>query len=478
MASRPGTLAQATKINGLRIFTWFMWAVCLSILLIIMASFVIQFVVPSPPSHMVLIKDIPLPGSLPDIYRTRTRPLAPGVAVRFDHFDFQALDPKTHLLFIAHSGPKPAREQLINRSFNPVTDAKTDGNIIVFDTQRSKVVKILNIPQVRGVVVAPDIEKVYTADGNDDIIYAVDEKTFKAVPIHLQKNDGPDALEYDAANHLIFVSNPGKPINPYKSHVRERKNQNETVIDALTDKVIARIPLGVDGKWGDDVGHVRYDPGLHRIFVAVQQLPNPDDPNPNLLPPAGTARLVAIDPVRHRVVTRLTLPDVCFTPHGLAIDPQHHIAFIACVDSDPPSLVRVDLQTMKVIAEPPSPVLLVPDMLAFDRPSQLLYVGSAVGISVFKEHGRQLKWLGNYSLGTGNHTVVVDNVTHDLYAPVSRLGNRPVLRILHYDAADGPRAVRTTHTPPRPGHSSAARAGRTQAQSVHSRVPSGRHIPI
>jgi hypothetical protein len=169
------------------------------------------------------------------------------------------------------------------------------------------------------------------------------------------------------------------------------------------------------------------------------------------------------------VLTRLTLPDACFTPHGLAIDPQHHIAFIACVDSDPPSIVRVDLQTMKAMAEPPLPVLLVPDMLAFDRASQLLYVGTAVGISVFKETGRQLQWLENYSRGGGNHTIAVDDVTHDLYAPVTRLGNRPVLRILHYYPADRPR---------RPGPTSAARAGRTETASVHTRVLPGRRIPL
>ena len=124
---------------------------------------------------------------------------------------------------------------------------------------------------------------------------------------------------------------------------------------------------------------------------------------------------------------------------------------------------------MKVIAEPPSPVLLVPDMLAFDRPSQLLYVGTAVGISVFKENGRQLQWLGNYSLGHGNHTIAVDDVTHDLYAPVTRLGNRPVLRIMHYYPADGPR---------HPGPTSAARAGRTETTGVHTRVPPGRRLPL
>jgi hypothetical protein len=462
MMNRTGSLAQAAHINVSRIVVWFIWVVCLGIVLTILASLVMQFVVPPPPSRLVLIKDIPLPGALPDIYRTSTRPLAPGVAVPFDHFDFQALDPNAHLLFIAHTGPNPTKEQQFNRRFNPSTDTKNNGNIIVFDTQRSKVIRLLNIPQVRGIVVAQNLKKVYAADSYDDIIYAIDEKTFKAVPIHLRTNDSPDSIEYDASDHLIVVSNPGRPANPVKGQVIERKNENETVINALTDKVIERIPMGTDGKWGDAVGHVRYDPGLHRLFVVVQQLPNPDDPNPPLLP----ARLVAINPVRHRVVTRVTLPGFCISAHGLVIDPQHHIAFISCVDADPPSLVRVDLQTMKVIAEHAWPVQVKPDVLAFDRPSQRLFVGSSVGISVFKEHGRQLRWLGDYSFGLNTHTVAVDPVTHDVYLPVPRLGNRPVLRIMRYDAADRPRAVRTTYTPRRHSPSSAVRAGRTQTAST------------
>ena len=84
---------------------------------------------------------------------------------------------------------------------------------------------------------------------------------------------------------------------------------------------------------------------------------------------------------------------------------------------------------------------------------------------------------GNYSFGLNTHTVAVDPVTHDVYLPVPRLGHRPVLRIMHYYAADRPRAVRTAHTPRRPGPSSAARAGRTQTASVHPRVPPGRRIP-
>jgi DNA-binding beta-propeller fold protein YncE len=166
------------------------------------------------------------------------------VAVPFDHFDFQAVDPNTHLLFIAHTGPNPVKEQLVNRSFNPDTDAKTDGNIIVFDTRRSKVVRILDIPQVTGIDAAPDLGKVYANDNNDDTVYAIDEKTFKVVPIHLQKNDRPDGIDYDATDHVIFVSSPGSPVNPDQSNVIERKNQNVTAINALTDKVGRTHPPG------------------------------------------------------------------------------------------------------------------------------------------------------------------------------------------------------------------------------------------
>lgn len=426
------------SLPSLGIAKWFAGVVFSGILLLLAGQMVLQFAAPPPPHRLVLEEDIPLPGAFPDAYRTSKNPLAPGLAVLFDHFDFQALDPQTHLLFIAHTGPAPDREQQVNPNFNPDTDSRNDGNIVVFDTQQKKVIGLLNIPQVAGVVIAGDLHKVYAADSNDNTIYAIDERTLKFRPITLQKNDSPDGLEYDSIHHLIFVSNPGTPANPDQSQVIDRKNQNETVIDALTDKVIARIPLGIDGKWGDDVGHVRFDPGLDRIFVAVQQLPNPDDPNPNLLPPPGTAYLVAINPITYRVVTRLKLPDFCFTPHGLAIDQEQHIAFIACIDSSPPSLLRVDLQTMKLIQEPPWPVAVKPDIIVLDRPLHLVYVACGAGISLFQEQGRTLKWLGTYNFSVSTHTITVNEQTHEVYLPLVRVGNRPVLRIMRYNPNGSP----------------------------------------
>ncbi len=425
---QPGTI----KIERKMVSTWLFGIVSMVFLLSILFRMSWQIGHPAAAHLLVLEQDIPLPGAFPDKYRTPQHPFAPGVATLFDHFDFQALDPQTHLLFIAHSGPAPDREASINPNFNPDTDSKYDGNVLVFDTVQKKVVGLLNIPQVAGVVVASDLHKVYAADANDNIIYAIDENTLHYTPIKLQDNDSPDGIEYDSLDHLVFVSDPGTPPTP-DSNVVERKNMNETVINALTDKVVTRIPLGIDGQWGDDVGHVRFDPGLHRIFVVVQQLSDPNSPNQNLLPPPGTAHLVEINPLTLKIVTRLTLPYGCITPHGLAIDTTQHIAFIACVDADPPSLVRVDLQLMKNIPEAPFPVQLKPDILAMDRPMHLLYVACGAGITVFKMDGRSLIWLANYSFGFSTHTIAVNEQTHEIYLPLVRVGNRPVLRIMQYN---------------------------------------------
>lgn len=406
--------------------------VCLiSLLLSLIVRMATEFTHSVLTTRLIVEQDIPLPGAFPDAYRTPQNPFAPGVAVLFDHFDFMSLDTQTHLLFIAHSGPSTDREQQVNPHFNPATDAKYDGNVVVFNTVQKRVVGLLNIPQVAGIVVAQDLHKVYVADAYDNIIYVIQESTLQYAPIKLQDNDSPDGVAYDQPDHLIFISDPGTPPTS-DTNIVERKNQNETIINALTDKVVARLYLGLDGQWGDDVGHVKYDPGLHRAFVAVQQLADPNSPNPNVLPPPGTAWLVEFDPVKQQIVTRMKLPDACITPHGMAIDTNLHIAFIACVDENPPGLIRVDLQTMKTISEPPWPVALKPDLVVLDNPLHLVLVACGAGIAIFQENGRAFKWLGTYNFGINTHTIAVNEQTQEIYLPLIKEGGRPVLRIMRY----------------------------------------------
>lgn len=87
----------------------------------------------------------------------------------------------------------------------------------------------------------------------------------------------------------------------------------------------------------------------------------------------------------------MKLPYDCLTPHGMAIDTDLHIAYIACVDEDPPSLIRVNLQTMQTISEPPWPVALKPDIVMLDHPLHLVFVACGAGISIFQENGEAFK---------------------------------------------------------------------------------------
>lgn len=415
------------------VFAWVTGVVLAGLLIYLLAQFTVQLLHPPAPAALQLVEDVALPSAFPDPNRTSKQPFAPGTALTFDHFDFQVLDPQLHLLFIAHTGPSPDREQQVNPKFNPDTDSKTDGNIVVFDTVQKKVVGLVNVPQVAGMALAADLGKVYAADSNDSIIYAIDEHTLSTTAIPLQANDGPDGMAYDEVDHLLFVSDPGAPANPDKTQAVDRKNQNETIIDVRKNRVVARLELGVDGKWGDDVGHVRVDPILHRAYVPVQQLPWPDDPNPNAMPPAGASWLVSIDTTTKKIVTRLKLPDRCITPHGMTIDSSLHTAYVACTDDDPASLIRVDLLKMQTIAEKPWPVEVTPDIVALDHTQHLIYVACAAGITVFKQNGNQLQWVNNYTFGVNTHTIAINEATHEVYVPIPRLGNRPVLMILRYN---------------------------------------------
>src|SRR5438045_2504734 len=61
-------------------------------------------------------------------------------------FDFQAYDPPTHRLFLAHTGPNPDMMALAHTKFDP----QYDGNVMVFDTQQDKIVARINVPQISG----------------------------------------------------------------------------------------------------------------------------------------------------------------------------------------------------------------------------------------------------------------------------------------------------------------------------------------
>ena len=431
------------------IATWGIGILSFGLLVAITSQLVMQFFAAPTPHRIEFVRDIPLPGVFPAKFvpfaksdAQNNDPLAPGVAIRFDHFDFQTIDPQTHLLFIAHTGPAPDKEQLINPTFNATRDEPQDGHVVVFDTLQNKVVGRIDIPQITGIKAVPELGLVYAADGTDNVVYLIDEHTLKATPIPFRDNESPDAVEYDPVDHKIFVSDPGAPspdnINP--------NNQNLAVIDVRTNKV-SYINLGhmpkLPGesvaltKFGYDVGHNKYDPVLHRIFVTTQQLTD-QTVVPPALPPSGTGELVEVNPVTQQVLRRVQLPTTCNTPHGMSINNQQSIAYIACVAVDPDHgivqrLVRVDVKNMQVIPTDPLMTLgIKPDMVIVDQSQNVVLVGCNSVVSVFDIQGGTIKKINDYPIGKGTHTIAVDETTQLIYLPLVESGGRPVLRIAKY----------------------------------------------
>ncbi len=278
----------------------------------------------------------------------------PGAASRFD---YESLDPKKNLLFLAHLAAS---------------------EVVVFDVKTNRVVATIpNVDHVHGVLAVPELGRVYaTATGSNEVA-VIDARTLKIVD-RIPGGTYPDGMAFDSADHKLYVS--------------DEHGDTDTVIDTKTDKRVATIPLG------GDVGNTQYDAKSHRIYVNVQT----------------RGDLVAIDPAKDAIVARYPLSD-CGSNHGLYLDASHRKAYIACEDNA--KLVVFDLaslkqtQTIAIGADP--------DVLAYDEGGSLLYVATESGtVSVLSADAGALQKTGEAFLAKDAHIVAVDQRTHRVYFPV------------------------------------------------------------
>lgn len=298
---------------------------------------------------LTTIADVPLPG-------------------RTTRWDYESLDPTRHLLFLAHLG---------------------DSTVVVFDTRREKVIATIpDISRVHGVLVVPQLGRVYASATGTNQVVVIEEHSFKIVG-RIPAGTYPDGIAYAPGVNKLFVS--------------DETGATDTVIDAATNRRIATIALG------GEVGNTQYDPISRHISANVQTR---DD-------------LAEIDPLADKLIARHPLPGAKGN-HGLLIDPAGRLAFIACEGND--KLLVLDMRTMQVVAA--FAVGRNPDVLAFDDRLGLLYVASESGVvSLFKAKGRAVKKLGQGSLGPNAHAVAVDAATHKAYFPLKAWKGKPVLRV-------------------------------------------------
>jgi YVTN family beta-propeller protein len=303
----------------------------------------------------------------------RTLPLRTVVDVPLSggssRLDYESLDPKRNLLFIAHLGAS---------------------QLIVVDTKRHRVVKtISDVSNVHGVLAVPELNRVYASVTGTNEVAIIDEKSLQVVA-RVPAGTYPDGMAFAPKQHKLYVS--------------DEHGDTDTVIDTNTNHRVATIALG------GDVGNTQYDPRTHHILVNVQT----------------RGELVAIDPSADGVVARYPISG-CKSNHGLLIDDRHRLAYIACEDNA--TLVVFDLR--KLSQKQTVPIGRDPDVLAYDDGRSTLYVASESGtVTMLDATNDGVRKIAEGFLAENAHVVAVDERTHRVYFPLLEPNGTPLLRVM------------------------------------------------
>ncbi|WP_370661317.1 YncE family protein [Massilia terrae] len=288
----------------------------------------------------------------------------PGRATRWDYMSLDAANGK---LALAHLG---------------------DDSVVVVSTESGKVLGTVgNVRQVHGVLAVPELGRIFaTATGSDELV-VIDESSL-AILARVPVGRYPDGLAYAPRAGKVYVS--------------DKEGKTESVIDVRTHKRVAVVALG------GTVGNSQYDPISGHVYVNVE----------------GTGELVELDPATDKIVGRIRLPNADGN-HGLLIEPEQRLAFIACEGND--KLLVLDLRSKRVTAE--FPVGGEPDVLAYDPGRKLLYVATESGpVHMFRIGPDGVTKAVSISAGRNAHTIAADPRSHEVYLPLNQ--PRPTLRVM------------------------------------------------
>ena len=283
-------------------------------------------------------------------------------------FDYQSLDPGPGRLYIAHLGA---------------------GVMTVFDVKNETILgDVKDLPRIHGVLAVPELHRVYASATGSNELGVIDDATLQIIA-RVPAGDYPDGIAYAPKANKIYVS--------------DLHGKTDTVIDAKTNQRLTTIALG------GGAGNTQYDSVSGHIFVTVHKL----------------NELAEIDPNTDQLTGHYPLPG-CSESHGLLIDSEHRLAFVACEENA--RLAVFDLETKK-LTEAHS-VGADPDVLAFDNSLGRLYVSTESGIiTTFQERDRKLDKISEGMLAPNAHSVAVDSRTHRVYFPLQDVDGKPVLRI-------------------------------------------------
>ena len=294
-------------------------------------------------------------------------------------FDYLTVDDEDHFLLSAHLGP---------------------GILYVIDLRSNRVVKA--IPGLRGITgleYVPGTHNVYTSDWGEEKIGIVDLQSMTVVK-RLATSAKPNGSTYAAPFRKVYVSNTlGKAV---------------TVVDVDKEEAVKSITFA------SETGMPQYDSSARRVYVNLR----------------NTNEVAEIDPATDTVVGRYPV-EGCQFNHGMAIDSDHHRAFLLCTGNRTFTVFALD--NHRPVAHLPMPA--GADVVKFDPGLSRIYVACSSGfISVFEaqdaDHYRKLE---DFPVEKMVHSLAVDLASHRVYAPEQQENGRPVARMIVYEALQSDR---------------------------------------
>src|SRR2546425_610413 len=274
-------------------------------------------------------------------------------------FDYLTIDADDHYLISAHLAA---------------------GQTYVIDLGTNKVVAtITDTPGAEGVEYVPELKKFYTSNAHDNTIGVVDLKQMKVVK-KLKTEAKPDGSAYAAPFHKLYVS--------------DERGKAEAVVDVQKDEIVRTL------HFDSETGMPQYDAVARKVYVNLQ--------DQNIF--------AVIDPATDQVIGRYPVGQ-CQGNHGMALDPEHHRAFLSCEGNELMTVFDLDRH---------APIAFL------KMPGVACYSGA---IAVFHQddldHYRKLE---DFRVQHAVHSLAVDLKTHRVYTPEQEEDGKPVARMVVYEA--------------------------------------------
>lgn len=317
-----------------------------SAIVIFMVCFVFQNVQAQKPEYRIA-KSIPLTGD--------------------GGWDYLSVDELNQKLFVSHS---------------------TQVNVVELKTGK----EIAVIPEtngVHGIAIANDLNKAFISCGKDSSVSVVDLNSFKLLDKVQRTGKNPDCILYDQFSKKVFTFNG--------------RSSNATVIDALTLKIVATIPLAGKPEFAQT-------DGKGKIFVNIED----------------KSSLAVINAISLKVDQSWSIAPG-EEPSGLAFDKANNRLFSVCGNK---LMVVSDAVSGKVITT--APIGDGCDGVAFDPASKRIFASNGEGnLTVIQQvSADQYKVLETLSTQAGARTVTLNKTTHHIYVSGGEYeagtGRRPV----------------------------------------------------